>query len=97
MQTDPIKKRQDLITQLMHADRFYGTMYGMHKSKDTVIEISTKDIYKFVFNWGYKGPAIIYLWGWPGPDGNVYLMDDYGKTWAFSKEELTVTNSENEQ
>ena len=53
----------------MRADRFYGTMYGMHKSKDRVIEINIRDIHKFEFDWDDKGPAIIYLWGWPGPDG----------------------------
>ena len=94
MITQQTKRRQDLITQLMRADRFYGTMYGMHKSKDRVIEINIRDIHKFVFDWDDKGPAIIYLWGWPGPDGNVYLIDDYGETWAFSETELTIENSE---
>jgi hypothetical protein len=45
-----IKKRQDLITGLIHADIIYITMYGMHKSKDRVIEIKTKELYKFVFD-----------------------------------------------
>jgi len=97
MITEKIKKRQDLITKLIHANCIYVTMYGMHKSKDRIIEIKNTEIYKFVFNWGDEGPAFIYLWGWPGPDGNVYRIDDYGETWAFSKEELKVTNSENEQ
>lgn len=90
------KKRQDLITQLIHSNHIYITMYGMHKSKDRIIKIKNTEIYKFVFNWD-NGPAFIYLWGWPGPDGNVYHIDDYGETWAFSKEELQVTNSESEQ
>ena len=94
MITSTIKKRQDLITGLVHADHIYATMYGMHKSKDSVIKIKTKEIYKFVFDWAGKGPAFIYLWGWPGPDGNVYLIDDYEKTWAFTEEELKVESEE---
>ena len=67
MQTDPIKKRQDLITQLMHADHFYGTMYGMHKSKDTVIKISTKDIHSLCLIGATKGQQL-YIYGvGPGP------------------------------
>ena len=87
------KKQQDLITQLMRVDHFFGTMYGMSKEKDRVIKIETRKIHKFVFDWDNKGPGIIYLWGWPGPDGNVYLLSDYGKTWAFTKEELEPCQS----
>ena len=82
------KRQQDLITQLMRADHFFGTMYGMPKEEDRVIKIETREIHKFVFEWSDKGPGIIYLWGWPGPDGNVYLLSDYGKTWAFTEGEL---------
>lgn len=88
MITPETKKRQDLITDLIHTDIVYITMYGMHKSKDRVIKIKTKEIYKFVFDWDNKGPAFIYLWGWPGPDGNTYMIDDYGETWALTREEL---------
>ena len=90
------RKRQNAITQLMQADHFYATMYGMHKSQDQIIKINTAEINQFVFDWNGKGPAITYLWGWPGPDGNAYLIDDYGETWALTEEELKVTNSENE-
>ena len=70
------KRQQSLITQLMRADYFYGTMYGMPKDKDKIIKIETRNIHNFVFDWNGKGPGIIYLWGWPGPDGNVYLLSD---------------------
>ena len=43
MITSEIKKRQDLITDLINTDSIYITMYGMHKSKDKVIKIKTKD------------------------------------------------------
>ena len=28
------------------------------------------------------------MWGWPGPDYNIYYFKDYGYTWAFDREEL---------
>ena len=90
MITADIKKRQDLITKLIQADHIYATMYGLHKSKDRAIKIETKKIWKFVLDWYGKGPALIYLWGWPGPDGNTYLIDEYGETWAFTEEELSI-------
>ena len=30
------------------------------------------------------------MWGWPGPDYNVYSFKDYGYTWAFNKKELII-------
>ena len=94
MITDTIKNRQDLITGLIHADHIYATMYGLSIIEDRIIEIKTKEIWKFVFDWNSQGPAFIYLWGWPGPDGNTYLIDDYGKTWAFTEKELTTEGEE---
>ena len=84
-----IKQQQDLITKLIQAKSVFITMYGLHKSKDRIIDIKTKEISNFVFNWDGE-PAFIYIWGWPGPDFNVYKMSDYGETWAFTKEELIV-------
>lgn len=65
----------------------YGWMYGTH-IKDKNVE---DDICKFN-NWELEltkdRTGFLYVWGWPGPDYNIYNLDDYGKTWAFSKEEL---------
>ena len=94
MITDTTKKRQDLITDLIRSDVIYVTMYGQHKSRDKVICIKTKEIYKFVFEWNTRGPAFLYIWGWPGPDYNAYLIDDYGETWAFTAEELMTEGEE---
>ena len=35
-----------------------------------------------------KEKYIYYEWGWPGPDYFIYYFNDYGKTWALTKEEL---------
>ena len=32
--------------------------------------------------------AFYYIWGWPGPDANIYYFKDYGITWAFNKEDF---------
>lgn len=62
--------------------KFYGTMYGGIYGvyeQDKIIEIDKKDI-KFCKN----ADAFYYIWGWPGPDVNLYYFKDYGKTWAFN-------------
>lgn len=61
--------------------RFYGTMYG--NKWDEIIEINKKEI-KFCKN----EDAFYYVWGWPGPDVNIYYFKDYGITWAFNMEDF---------
>lgn len=82
--------KQKIISELIKANCIWATMYGMDKSKDKILKIKTKDIYRYVDDWCGKGPALIYIWGWPGPDGNTYLFSDYGRTWAFTKEEMEI-------
>lgn len=87
MITPKIKREQDLVTQLINNSEVYVTMYGLHKSEDKVLKIKTSEISHFVFDWDGE-PVFIYIWGYPGPDYNIYKMSDYGETWAFSKKEL---------
>ena len=64
------------------SSKFYGTMYGGAYGKhewDKIIEIDKKEI-KFCKN----ADAFYYIWGWPGPDANLYYFKDYGITWAFN-------------
>lgn len=58
---------------------FYGTMYGGVGQE--VIHISRN-----LEVWGNGN--LIFTWGFPGPDYNVYKPEDYGKTWALTEEEL---------
>ena len=37
---------------------------------------------------GKDNDCLIFVWGWPGPDANIYRFEDYGVTWAFTKKEL---------
>jgi hypothetical protein len=79
---------QQIITKLIQTDKIYATMYGMDKSQDKILKIKTKEISNYVDDWYGKGPALIYIWGWSGPDGNIYLFSNYGRTWAFTKKEM---------
>ena len=67
-------------------DIIWGTMYGEHRTdKDALIlPIKKSELHKTV-----SDNSIIYIWGWPGPDGNIYNYSDYGETWAFTPEELS--------
>lgn len=70
----------------------YGCMYGQpwmhcggidgdHWERDKVLFIEKEGL-----QMGHTG--LIYIWGWPGPDYNFYGFDDYGKTWAFTEDEI---------
>lgn len=48
-----------------------------------IIEIKIEEL-----RWS-KDKTVAYLvWGWPGPDVNLYEEDNYGITWAFTRKEL---------
>ena len=64
-------------------DIIYATMFGQSSRFDSVIEIKKSDLQLTKQQDGF-----IYVWGWPGPDFNIYYFSDYGETWAFSRKEL---------
>lgn len=68
----------------------YAYMYcSSHQGMGDIIQIPKKNLKFFDSKKLRKyNPCLIYVWGWPGPDYNTYYFQDYGKTWAFSKEEL---------
>ena len=73
----------------------YGFMYGTpflnccnavlgdHWEIDKVIKINKKKL-----RLTKDKKSFIFVWGWPGPDYNVYDFNDYGKTWVFADKEL---------
>jgi hypothetical protein len=61
----------------------YGYMYGTKQNLNKIIEIDKESL-----DLGRNEDRFFYVWGYPGPDYNVYLFKDYGKTWAFSREEI---------
>lgn len=77
------KEIAKLIYKYLNSKSFFGSMYGGKVAPDNpALEIKTEDC---SFN---TDRGIQYIWGWPGPDYNVYRWEDYGKSWAFTKEEL---------
>lgn len=66
----------------------YSLMYGethvnWRTTEDQIITIKTDEL-----EWSESKKQFIYVWGWPGPDFNLYTLENYGKAWAFSKKEL---------
>lgn len=49
----------------------------------TIIEIETDNL-----SWSKDEETAYYIWGWPGPDYNIYSRENYGKDWAFAKREM---------
>ena len=66
-----------LFESLPDDSTIYGTMYGQRNDK--IVEFK-----KTYVEYESGDDSFIYIWGWPGPDYNVYRFADYGKTWAFS-------------
>lgn len=67
----------------------YGTPYGIAINDDgstryvpeKIIDIPKRLIKK-------HDDCFAYIYGWPGPDINIYTFEDYGITWAFEKKEI---------
>ena len=77
-------------------DKIYGFMYGYptinicrhgttYQEPDKIISISKLDL-----KLSKNQDCFIFIWGWPGPDANLYKFKDYGVTWAFSEEILNA-------
>ena len=64
--------KSEIILRMKSADGIYGLMYGGHGGdEEDYVFISKSNLHK----WGkdtYTG--YYFIWGWPGPDYNVYLF-----------------------
>ena len=73
--------------KVMSRSEFYSLMYPdfvkFHSAEEQIIPIKTLSV-----RWNPTKTLFYYIWGWPGPDCNIYDANNYGKTWAFTKEEL---------
>lgn len=84
---------QNILDKLAdpNVKEIYGYMYGTpyiycgcdEYRPDKIVAIS-----KSAVRLGINNNCLIYIWGWPGPDANIYKFADYGVTWAFSKREI---------
>lgn len=80
------KEWYEAFSKLKDDDKIWATMYGENLEKTDaevcILQIPKKNLER----WSDK--AMYYIWGLPGPDFNIYYFEDYGKSWALTKEEL---------
>ena len=72
-------QQHDTIFSLMYAP----TRVSFRSLEDQIIEINVSKL-----KWFLDEEGFYYVWGWPGPDFNRYVREDYGKSWAYTKEEI---------
>lgn len=66
---------------------FWGRLYGSSDKKYDAYNISCERNHAGA--WINKnGDALVELIGMPGPDLAIYELEDYGKSWALTREEL---------
>jgi len=69
---------------IKHHDKIYAFMYGFRE--DNLNHIISIDVAELHFP--PTNRSMVYVWGGPGPDYSTYYFEDYGETWAYTKEEL---------
>jgi len=77
--------REILINYFINdnVNHIWGTMYGSSSPTECITKISKQSL-----ELTRNADAFIYIWGYPGPDYNLYKFTDYGVTWAFTRQEL---------
>ena len=61
----------------------YAYLQGSKSEGGKIVDINKGSLYL-----SDEGDAFIYKWGWYDHGCNVYRFEDYGETWAFTREEL---------
>ena len=84
---NPEIREAKVIVDLEIFGGIYGYMYGQ-RTFNIPLEKDITFIPKDCLQIGKHKDCFIYVWGWPGPDANIYYFKDYGKTWSFCKEDL---------
>ena len=78
---------ENIYQEVMSRSEFYSLMYPnfvkFYSVEEQIVPIKTSSV-----RWNPTKTLFYYIWGWPGPDCNMYDANNYGKTWAFTKEEL---------
>ena len=78
---------ENIYQEVMSHSEFYSLMYPnfvkFYSVEEQVVPIKTSSV-----KWNPTKTLFYYIWGWPGPDCNMYDANNYGKTWTFTKEEL---------
>lgn len=74
----------------------WATMYGgpPDTKLNKLLQIDLNNECRKIKDWDGRGPAYIFIWGWPGPDASIYFDSDYGITWAKELSEFNIPNIE---
>lgn len=88
--------RNNLYNTVMKHGRIFSLMYSPHLSNQMGIEEQIIRIFTSDLKWTYDKSQFMYVFGWPGPDFNVYTAETYGKGWAFTKQEIIKAWGEND-
>ena len=77
----------EFYNKVMSHDKIYSLLYSPQRTSDPIenqiVELQTSRL-----RWNNEKDEFVYVWGFPGPDYNLYTRNTYGKGWAFSKEEI---------
>lgn len=79
----------EIYKKLKEIGGIYGYMYG-ERTPSIPIDNDITFIAQKELTIGKQADCFIYIWGYPGPDGNIYEFKDYGKTWSFNKNDLYI-------
>ena len=78
---------ENIYQEVMSHSEFYSLMYPnfvkFYSVEEQIVPIKTSSV-----RWNPTKTLFYYIWGWPGPDCNMYDANNYGETWTFTKEEL---------
>ena len=78
---------ENIYQEVMSHSEFYSLMYPnfvkFYSVEEQIVPIKTSFV-----RWNPTKTLFYYIWGWPGPDCNMYDANNYGETWTFIKEEL---------
>lgn len=78
---------ENIYQEVMSHPEFYSLMYPnfvkFYSVEEQIVPIKTSSV-----KWNLTKTLFYYIWGWPGPDCNMYDANNYGKTWTFTKKEL---------
>lgn len=77
----------EIYKKLKNIGGIYGYMYGK-RIPSTPIDKDIIFIEQKQLIIGKNADCFGYIWGYPGPDCNIYKFEDYGKTWSFDKNDL---------
>lgn len=71
---------------IIYSRLYTGTVVnadGTPAENNTIIEIETDNL-----SWSKDEETAYYIWGWPGPDYNIYSRGNYKTDWTFTKQEM---------